>query len=54
VSYKVGEKAILELRSEFARRKGASFDVRDFHARVLALGVVPISVLERALREALD
>lgn len=53
VSYKVGESAILELRADFTRRQGASFDVRDFHARVLGLGVVPISVLERALRESL-
>jgi uncharacterized protein (DUF885 family) len=51
VSYKVGERAFLDLKAEHARRQGASFDVRDFHARVLALGAVPISVLERALRE---
>lgn len=53
VSYKAGEKAILELRSEFARRQGSAFDIRDFHARVLELGIVPITVLERSLRESL-
>lgn len=51
VSYKVGEKALLDLKSELARRQGAAFDVRDFHSRVLALGALPVSALERAMRE---
>lgn len=51
VSYKVGERAFLDLRAEMARRQGSAFDIRDFHARVLAAGMVPIAVLERELRE---
>ncbi|APV50996.1 hypothetical protein BWI17_15655 [Betaproteobacteria bacterium GR16-43] len=54
VSYKVGEKALLDLRSELATRQGAAFDIRDFHARVLALGSLPVSALERAMRESPD
>ena len=52
VSYKVGESAMLELKADLARRQGGLFDVRAFHARLLGLGAVPISVLERALRES--
>jgi uncharacterized protein (DUF885 family) len=49
VSYKVGE-AVAGAEGRAARQQ-ASFDVRDFHARVIQLGVVPISVLERSIRE---
>ena len=52
VTYKVGEQALLTLRSDAARRQGARFDIRAFHARVLGLGAMPLSVLERAMQDS--
>ncbi|MGH2557044.1 MAG: DUF885 family protein [Actinomycetota bacterium] len=36
-------------RTAAAEREGSSFSVRDFHDRVLALGSLPLDVLEREL-----
>ena len=48
-SYKVGQRIWEQLRDEFARREGASFDIREFHRRALALGGVRLDTLESAL-----
>ena len=51
LAYKLGELTIRRLREEAERRLGPRFDERAFHDRLLALGSVPLSVLEAQMRE---
>jgi len=51
LAYMVGELEILRLRDEARQRLGDRFDLRAFHDAVLAHGAVPLSSLERLLRE---
>ena len=46
LSYKIGEITIRELRARAERQLGARFDLRAFHDAVLALGSVPLGLLE--------
>jgi uncharacterized protein (DUF885 family) len=46
LSYKIGELKLRELRARAEQRLGAGFDLRAFHDAVLALGSVPLAVLE--------
>jgi uncharacterized protein (DUF885 family) len=46
LSYKIGELTIRRLRSEAEAKLGPKFDERAFHDTILALGSVPLSVLE--------
>lgn len=48
-SYKLGQKAWLELRESVRARQGADFRLKDFHARVLDLGSLPLDVLRTAV-----
>ncbi|PZQ12592.1 MAG: DUF885 domain-containing protein [Rhodanobacter denitrificans] len=50
LSYKLGELSIVQLRAEAERELGEHFDIRAFHDAVLALGSVPLPVLERQVR----
>jgi len=50
ISYKVGERVILELRAAERGRLGSSFDLKAFHAKVLGSGSVGLSLL----RELVD
>ena len=52
-SYKLGELTIRRLRSEAEAKLGPKFDERGFHDTILALGSVPLSVLEDQIH-ALD
>ncbi|MCE7032193.1 DUF885 family protein [Lysobacter sp. GX 14042] len=50
LSYKLGELAIVRLRGEAEQALGADFDIKAFHDMVLALGSVPLPVLEDQVR----
>lgn len=51
-AYTFGKRALLDLRAEVKRRKGAAFDLRAFHAAVLSHGAPPLPLLrERVLRD---
>ncbi len=49
VAYKTGELKIRALRAMAEERLGESFDVRQFHDRVLENGAIPLSVLEKQI-----
>lgn len=49
LSYKLGEIKIVELRARAEKELGAKFDLRTFHDAVLALGSVPLPVLEQQI-----
>ena len=51
LSYKLGELTIRKLRAEAEAQLGPKFDKRGFHDRILAMGSVPLSVLEQQMRE---
>lgn len=50
LSYKLGELAIVRLRGEAEQALGAGFDIKAFHDMVLAMGSVPLPVLEEQVR----
>ena len=49
-SYKIGQMKILELREESRRAMGAKFSIKGYHSVVLGTGTVPLSLLERVVR----
>jgi uncharacterized protein (DUF885 family) len=51
ISYKVGQRVILELREELRRRQGSAFDLKEFHSRVLGSGPVGLQLLKRLVLE---
>jgi uncharacterized protein (DUF885 family) len=52
ISYKVGERVIMDLREELKARQGSAFRLKDFHARVLGSGPVGLELLrERVLAD---
>jgi uncharacterized protein (DUF885 family) len=50
LSYKLGELTIRRLRSEAEAKLGPKFDIRGFHDTFLAMGAVPLTVLEQQMR----
>jgi uncharacterized protein (DUF885 family) len=50
LAYKLGELTIRRLRAEAERELGPKFDQRRFHDTILAMGAVPLSVLEQEMR----
>jgi uncharacterized protein (DUF885 family) len=48
-SYKLGERIWLQAREDTRRRKGASFDLTEFHSQALALGSLGLDPLREAL-----
>jgi len=51
LAYMVGELELFRLRDEARKRMGDRFDLRAFHDAVLAHGAVPLSSLERVVRD---
>lgn len=51
LAYKVGQLKIFELRDAAKQALGANFDIREFHDVVLSTGAVPLSVLDRTVRD---
>ena len=49
-SYKVGERIWLQARDEVRQRKGADFDLKQFHRAALDLGPLGLDPLRRALQ----
>lgn len=49
ISYKVGEKAILDIREGVKVRRGAAYDEKAFHARLLEVGPVGLDLLRSEL-----
>lgn len=54
LAYKLGELKIRELRSAAEAALGDRFDIRSFHDCVLAMGSVPLSVLETEIRRWIE
>jgi uncharacterized protein (DUF885 family) len=50
-SYKIGQMKILELREAAKKAMGAKFSLQAFHNLVLCNGRMPLTVLERCVRE---
>lgn len=48
-SYKVGERIWLQARDDAKARKGAAFDLKEFHRRALDLGSIGLDPLQAAL-----
>ncbi len=49
LSYKIGQLKMRELRARAEKELGSKFDVREFHARVLESGCMPLKLLERKI-----
>ena len=49
LAYKLGEMTIRRVRAKAEAELGESFDIRKFHDVVLALGSVPLPVLEERI-----
>ncbi len=49
ISYKVGEQAILDIRSEHSSR--SEFDLKSFHSHLLAVGSVGLDLLRRQMAD---
>lgn len=50
ISYKVGERAILDLRKELSRSE--DFDLKEFHAKLLSVGSVGLDLMRDLVRSA--
>ena len=49
LSYKIGQLKIIELRKKAEKDLGNKFDIKQFHAKVLESGVLPLDLLERKI-----
>ena len=49
LTYKIGQRAITQLRADLSARDGSAFDLRAFHDAVLGHGSLPLATLTREL-----
>jgi len=49
ISYKVGEREIMKIRSERMRREGEDFDLKEFHRQVLEVGAIGLDQVREFL-----
>ncbi len=49
LSYKMGQLKILELRKKATETLGDGFDIKEFHAKVLESGCIPLQLLENKI-----
>lgn len=54
LAYTIGERKILDLRSEAERKLGDRFDIRDFHDNVLRDGAMPLDFLEKQIHDWIE
>ncbi len=54
LAYKLGEIRLREWRARGERELGQNFDIRSFHDTILALGSVPLTVLDDTLQNWID
>jgi uncharacterized protein (DUF885 family) len=54
LAYKLGELQIRRHRREAEEKLGSKFDQRHFHDAILALGSVPLPVLEQRMTQFMD
>ena len=50
-AYKVGMNHILNLRKASEKKLGGNFDIRQFHEAILYNGPVPLSVLDKQVKD---
>ena len=49
MSYLVGKRQILNLRSDYQKKAGIEFKLREFHDRLLSFGSIPVCLIRQAL-----
>jgi len=49
MSYLIGKRQILELKTEYQNRAGAKFNLKEFHDRLLVFGSIPICLIRESL-----
>ncbi len=49
LSYMIGQRDILELRTKAEQALGPRFDIKDFHAAILEHGAMPLSILNEVM-----
>jgi uncharacterized protein (DUF885 family) len=54
LSYRLGQQKILELRERAKAHLGERYDIRQFHARVLSLGPVPLDILDASVNRWIE
>ena len=50
LAYKIGQLKIKELRAYSEKELGNSFNIREFHDRILGNGAVPLDILEKEIK----
>jgi uncharacterized protein (DUF885 family) len=54
LSYKIGQRKILELRREAEKKLGSRFDIKAFHHKILQHGSLPLTLLEKLFQKWLE
>lgn len=54
LSYKIGELTIKQLRQEAEQALGDDFDLRDFHDQLLKRGSMPLTMLDKVIKQYIE